>query len=261
MAGLLGDPLLRLAELFQLLGDLPLALDRDDARLGVLDEEAAGEALDEGLEVVDVGAAADPAPGLGVGLAAGEVELVRQRPRDLRNLLAAGLAADLGRNPPEDLPDLDAGRLDLPEQGGGEEAVAAVAVERDLVRGRRVGDHHVAARVEFREARPDGAARPRAAQRQVAARVEDQDPDARRPVERLEQLVDVERLVIEADLVLELRVDRDEVVLAAVLKAVPGVKDQRGVRRPGGPGEILELAPASRGASGRARRSPGSRGA
>ncbi len=220
---------------------------------GALDRQAAD--LDRQRIAVGVHRLADPDRGR-----PGVVEhLQRGQPRQLRRLVRLGRKeverlgaervvgawllpvggvlehriADLAEQEVE----LEAGLLDVLEQGGGIGAVRPVAVDRDIARTGREGDHRVARQVVHArhavadQAGPDRAQHPAQllGERVVAAGVEDHQAELLRLGDLAHHQVERQGLVEQVALALEGGIDRQQVVLAGDLDAVAGIVDHRHV--------------------------------
>ncbi|CAD5260089.1 conserved hypothetical protein [Bosea sp. 62] len=224
-----------LLELLALSRRKATALDQIEPRLGVDGEEAGREALDEGLDLGNVVAAAQALPDVGVGLLAIEVEIAEQREREFRRLLATGGIVDRLLDAAEHSGDLEAGLLDLLHQRRRERAVAAGTVGGDVVGLRRIGGHHALRLHDRCEAGADRhAARRRllrelGEERIVAASVEHHDLDALGEAQRRGDFAQLDSLVLDRDLVIDLGFDRDQEVLAVELEAVAGIVEHHRV--------------------------------
>ncbi len=218
-----------------LLARLPFEQVHERARVGSV--KTVGIAAEEFLQRRIVGAGTDARPDRLVGLGLVQVIFGNHRDRQFRRLAPTRRGVDVGADAPEHRADLEPGLLDLLEERGRERAVAADPVLRHVVDLRRIDDYHPLRPLHRREppsnrhvagGEGDRANEP-LRQRIVAARVENHDLNAWRKLHRRLHIVEADHLVAKADLVLELRVDRHEVVPAPILHAVAGVVEKHGV--------------------------------
>src|SRR5262245_45346038 len=116
------------------------------------------------------------------------------------------------------------------EQRPRERRVASAPVKGNVAGLRRIADQRAAASLYLRETAPDGcracAHSPRevACQGVVAAGIEKQDIGARLALHGPLHEVKAQELEVETGGVLQLSVNRDQVVLAINLQPVPGIK-------------------------------------
>ena len=158
-----------------------------------------------------------------------------------RTRISARLLDNAAGDAAEDEADFDARLLHLGEERGRVWAMAAGAVARHLPGRRGIGDDRAVARglhgcKAARGARGAGdVVGEEVGQGVVAAGVEDDDGDARAPLDILQHIGKAQRAVAHRHLALDLDVDGEDVVLVVDLYAVAGVVEDRGV----GPVECL----------------------
>ena len=163
-----------------------------------------------------------------------EVIFRQQRDGGLRTLASACLRIDVGGDAAEHHLDLKAGFLKPLQQGRREGAVAALPILCDLIGRRRIGHHHALGLIDAGKAagrRRQTAKRPLQAigERIIAAGIKNHDLDAIGAVQRSRDVLQADHLVTHADLVLELRIGRHQVIAALELHGVAGIEEQGGV--------------------------------
>ena len=131
------------------------------------------------------------------------------------------------------------------DQRGCERAVLAVAVGCGRSRLRGKCDHRVGAgRLDLGKPPADRARRDRPlhafCKRVVPAGIEDHQPQLLRRLDRNQHTVQRQRLVQNIRIGLKRRVDRDEIVGAIQLDAVPGIIDNRNIRIPALVAEVAQ---------------------
>ena len=178
-----------------------------------------------------------------------KIEIAGQRRVVPRHLLAVGHAEHLLAHVDHDGGEVAPGRLDALGQRRRERRIASRAVERHVAGLRRVGDEGADPRLHLRQAAADAGrarahrARQVAPQRIVAAGVEEHDVGLGFALQLhlLEHEIQRHRLEIEIALVLQLRIDRHQVVAPAHLQAMPGVEEDAGVGDRQRAGEVAHL--------------------
>ena len=210
-------------------------LDRIQLLAGIGGKNAFWIGADEILIFVAAARHASSRPRLQIGFPRVEIKIADQGHRQLWQLLAVGFGIDGARHPAKQGADFEAGLIDLLDQCAGERAVASAAVQRDLIGLRRIRDHHAARRLDLGQSAVEaevpagGRARKPFGQRIVAARIENENLDAARPIQPDHHVVDFVQLEAQTEFVFELGIDRHQIVLSAMLHAMAGVKHQSGV--------------------------------
>ncbi len=171
-----------------------------------------------------------------------------ERAVDERLLLVAGRFEHVVAHEAEGAADVEAGRRQMLRQRDRERAVGAVAVLRREAGLGRIGDQRVGAgRLDLGEAAADAARGDRAlhglAERIVTAGIEDHQAKLLGRLDRDQDAIEGERLVIDVGVALELGVDRDQIVRAFDLDAVAGIIDHGDIGIAGCIGEFAQHAP------------------
>lgn len=156
-----------------------------------------------------------------------EIELASKRGALERALLAAGLLQHVIPHIDHHVADARAFRIDVTQQGRGEGAVAAGAVERHLAGLGGVDDHHARRRLDARKPAADGDRTAylgeAGGKRIVAAGIEKDDAGRRVPHHLFQHQFQLHRLEIEIGFGAELGVDWSEEIAAVDLEAVAGI--------------------------------------
>ena len=195
-------------------------------RIAALLERSPEDELD--LGVLTAGRRALPGREI-VGLAA-------QRAVDVGLLLVARGGQDRVPDLAEQELDLQAGCLDLLEQGGRVGAVGSSAVLGHLAVLGRIGHERVGGRLDPCEAASDAAPAPGRNghlrdEGIVAAGIEQHQPEPPQAFDRMEHEIERDGLELHVVVGGEPRVGRDQEVAAGQLQPVPGKEDQRQLRR------------------------------
>jgi len=177
-----------------------------------------------------------------------------ERTVDERLLPIVGNLQNLVAHAPEGEADVEAGLAQIVQDRGGEWAVFASAVLGGLALLRSVGDEGLGAGVQYRSEAGRNLPRRLALplhgrqKRIVPARIEYHEAQALRTVDRLNDAGEFDRLVRGVAVAGELGVDRNHVIGATDLDAVPGIKHHgdvgvvRGVFEPAYPPFELQIA-------------------
>ena len=171
--------------------------------------------------------------------------IAAQRTIDKWLLRIARRLQDIVAHEAERLAKIKAGFGEMIDQCGCERTVLAVAVRcgRSGLRGKC--DHGVGAgRLDLGKAPADRARRDRSlhafCERIIPAGIEDHQPQLLRRLDRNQHTVQRQRLVQNIRIGLKRRVDRDEIVGAIKLDAVPGIIDNRDIRVPAPVAEVAQ---------------------
>src|SRR6266478_8438121 len=153
-------------------------------------------------------------------------------------LLAFSLLGHIRGDTPEHRPDFETCLRQALEQRGGKRAVAAAAVGGDLIRRGRVC-HYLSLRPGDSGQTPDGRNIPSHAGYPslepikywvVATGIEDHDLDPAGALQAGANVVKGHHFVAQADLILQLRVRRHQVVLPLILKGMAGIVEKSRIR-------------------------------
>ena len=130
-------------------------------------------------------------------------------------------------------------------QCNGERAVLAVAIQRGRAGLGGIGDQRIGARrLDLGEAASDRTRGQRSlhgfGERIVAAGVEDDQPQLLGGLDRHQHAIQRKRLVIDVGVALQLRIDRDQIIVAVDLHAVAGVIDHRNIGVAGAVGKVAQ---------------------
>ena len=160
--------------------------------------------------------------------------IAAQRTIDKRLLRIACCLQDIVADEAERLSKIEARFGEMIDQRGCERAVLAIAVGCGRSRLRGKCDHGVGAgRLDLGKPAADRARRDRPLhafrERIVPARIEDHQPQLLRRLDRNQHTVERQRLVQNIRIGFKRRIDRDEIVGAIQLDAVPGIIDNRDI--------------------------------
>lgn len=162
-----------------------------------------------------------------------KIEVALQRGVLPRHLAIMGRFPHLAPDLRHQLADLQARGLYMPQQGGTERAVAAAPVIGDVAWRGGERDQRAGSRLYLAEPGAGGspcAGLQASPERIVPARIEDQDRQPRRPVELLQNPLQIERLEPQVTIGFDVRRRRHQPVASRRLQRVAGEKEHGGIR-------------------------------